>query len=351
LDYLIAGVDPGATTAVALLDFDGNLIACESRKGWGLEGVISYILSHGKPSVIATDVSPTPSFVSKIASSFGVVAYSPNENLSVGYKQDLTRSFRTLNAHEMDSLACALNAYKNLQNKIRNLKSKNAPPEAIHMVLQGVRHDRALEKISQRNVPRKKPEKRTALQGREAVQKPDFKSNVYAERVNFLECELSKRENEVRLLKDKNAGLKREMHLEFKKDEKIQVLLKNIKSLKKRLRSLQKRLKNVARLKKMVLQASAGEVMAIPEYPLVNNGLTVLRGNLPKDFSEDDVKIMFTDDGKAKRILEARGVAVYETKMLDLTEGLYWITAEKIEKMGKSRRVSLEKIIEEYQKK
>jgi len=61
--YTIVGIDPGTTVGVAMLDLDGNTVDVFSAKNYSVSDTIRRIISRGKPLVVASDVTPTPSMV------------------------------------------------------------------------------------------------------------------------------------------------------------------------------------------------------------------------------------------------------------------------------------------------
>ncbi|MCX8172635.1 MAG: DUF460 domain-containing protein [Archaeoglobaceae archaeon] len=122
--YLIAGIDPGTTTAVALLDLAGNLISIRSKKDWNASEVIEFITEHGKPVIVATDKRNPPEFVSKVKASFNAVLHSPREDLNVERKRELTSSYKILNDHERDALAAAIDALNYYKSKFRNIEKR-----------------------------------------------------------------------------------------------------------------------------------------------------------------------------------------------------------------------------------
>ena len=91
--YLIVGIDPGTTTAVAALDLDGNLLHLASSRQMNMGDVVESLYRVGKPLVIASDVQEMPYSVEKIRRAFSAVAYTPKQDVSVETKVDLTSSF------------------------------------------------------------------------------------------------------------------------------------------------------------------------------------------------------------------------------------------------------------------
>ena len=75
--YLIVGIDPGTTTAIAALDLDGNLMHLESSREMNMSGVIEALYRVGKPLVVASDVQEMPYSVEKIRRAFSAVCLHP----------------------------------------------------------------------------------------------------------------------------------------------------------------------------------------------------------------------------------------------------------------------------------
>src|SRR3989338_1965903 len=60
---LIVGIDPGITTAYAVLDIEGKLIKTSSSKEFGLNQIISETTELGKVVLVGTDKSKIPNLV------------------------------------------------------------------------------------------------------------------------------------------------------------------------------------------------------------------------------------------------------------------------------------------------
>lgn len=112
---VIVGVDPGSTSAVAVIDFKGDIIKLESSKNFPPREIISRIIETGKPVIVTSDKAKIPSKVEKIANSVGAEKFIPEEDLSVDRKRELGSGE---NSHEEDAVAAALHAYKQLRSNI-----------------------------------------------------------------------------------------------------------------------------------------------------------------------------------------------------------------------------------------
>jgi len=111
-DLLIVGIDPGTTTAYAILDLDGNLIKLKSSKQLSLSTLITEVTNEGKVLAVGCDVSNIPSFVYKFATKLNAIIVKPDFDYKVGLKQRMTKEFKVRDDHQRDALAAALNAFK-----------------------------------------------------------------------------------------------------------------------------------------------------------------------------------------------------------------------------------------------
>ena len=145
--YLIVGIDPGTTTAVAALDLEGNIIYLGSSRQMTMSDVIEAIYKAGKPLVIASDVHDMPFSVEKIRRAFNGVAFSPRQDMSIEAKLEITADFPYQNDHERDALAAALEAFRNYRNKFQNLLRRVPPGYELDDVRAGIVRGQALEQV------------------------------------------------------------------------------------------------------------------------------------------------------------------------------------------------------------
>jgi len=145
--YLIVGIDPGTTTAVAALDLDGNLLHLASSRQMNMSDVIESLYKVGKPLIVASDVQEMPYSVEKIRRAFSAIAYSPKQDMSVDAKMDLSSPFPYANDHERDALSAALEAYRQYRNKFQNLAKRVPPGHDLDEVRARVIRGHALEQV------------------------------------------------------------------------------------------------------------------------------------------------------------------------------------------------------------
>ena len=115
---LIAGIDPGSTSAVAAINLEGEEVLLESRREFSRHEIIESLVETGFPVVVTSDQREMPETVEKIASSFGARKFEPENNLSRSRKQKLGKG---KNSHEKDAYASALHAYKSLKKTITKI--------------------------------------------------------------------------------------------------------------------------------------------------------------------------------------------------------------------------------------
>lgn len=117
--HVIVGIDPGKTSAVAVLDMNGNILFLASRRFAGLRWFVDSIRSVGTPAVAAGDKKNTDAMVSKIAATFGAVCFAPRYDISTARKKEMTDTDKIGNAHERDALAAARTAFNAYANKFK----------------------------------------------------------------------------------------------------------------------------------------------------------------------------------------------------------------------------------------
>jgi len=142
----------------------GRVVDLHSSKDMGMDRAIERLVSLGSVSVIATDVSPVPGFVSRMAGKLGAVVYEPEESALVFDKIVITRGYRTEDAHQRDSLAAALTAYASYRNKFVKIDSMGMDSaladEVKHLVIRGVTIEKARLMVEERGHMTAEEEKR-----------------------------------------------------------------------------------------------------------------------------------------------------------------------------------------------
>ena len=134
-DPVIVGVDPGTTTAVAVLDLDGTVLDVLSTRTADNADIVEWIIERGRPLVFAADVAPMPGAVEKLRRSFDAAGWHPESDLPVDEKLHRTRECGYDNDHERDALAAALFAADDHADRFDRIRAKVPPTVDVDEVL------------------------------------------------------------------------------------------------------------------------------------------------------------------------------------------------------------------------
>ncbi len=120
---IIVGIDPGTTCGVAAITLHGRPLYAHSKREMTKREVIETLITLGDPVIVASDVTPAPEFVEKIARSLDAAVFTPEGTLESREKQEIiahlyqTEGYRPPDSHAKDAMAAALKAFKSLKNK------------------------------------------------------------------------------------------------------------------------------------------------------------------------------------------------------------------------------------------
>jgi predicted RNase H-like nuclease (RuvC/YqgF family) len=126
-DRVIVGIDPGTTTAAAVVGLDGTVHALYSSRTADTAEVTEWIIEQGRPIIVAADVEPMPETVEKFRRSFDA-AETLHRTREAGYDND----------HERDALAAALYAYDDHEDQFDRIGAKVPPRLDREAVIAGV---------------------------------------------------------------------------------------------------------------------------------------------------------------------------------------------------------------------
>ncbi|ELY69898.1 DUF460 domain-containing protein [Natronobacterium gregoryi] len=126
-DHVLVGIDPGTTTAVAIVDLEGEVLDVWSSRTSDTAEVIEWIVERGRPIVVAADVTPMPETVEKFRRSFDAAGWTPETDLPVDEKQHRTRNHQYENDHQRDAMAAALYAVDAHEDQFDRI-AKKLPP-------------------------------------------------------------------------------------------------------------------------------------------------------------------------------------------------------------------------------
>ncbi|MDO9099060.1 MAG: DUF460 domain-containing protein, partial [Candidatus Methanoperedens sp.] len=244
-DYIIVGIDPGTTTAIAVLTLEGELRMLHSSRTISIPDVIEMIAEQGRPLIIASDVFPTPNAVEKIRRAFNAVSGSPDDVLSAEDKIEFATPYGYSNNHERDAIAAAASFYRKNKNKFEQIKKKiphgvNAE-EVIAQVVRGKSTDAAISELTKTEItePRIEPSfgktGEDVLRLRELLRKHEEKTGEMKKYQDELRAEVDLKEEKLKKLEEFIEKQRTWAYKQLKKEKMIQIRDKEIARLQKRI--------------------------------------------------------------------------------------------------------------------
>jgi predicted RNase H-like nuclease (RuvC/YqgF family) len=263
--YLIVGIDPGTTTAIAAIDLEGNLVRTESSRQTSMAETIETLYHLGKPLVIASDVQQMPYTVEKIRRAFQAIGYTPNQDRTVEEKQELTSGYAYANVHERDALAAALDALRQYRNKLQNVLKRVPPGYDLDEVRAGIIRGQSLEQILGVKEPQKPEEPREipvpAVEGKRDERVTSLEGQVkrLREYVADLQSDQKEREREIRMLRKRLHRERSTQDQKMRRDTEIIRRDQLIQSLKRQVRREQRYGQNLRKRMEKMRQYAALE--------------------------------------------------------------------------------------------
>ncbi len=285
--YVIAGIDPGTTTAIAILDLDGNLKSITSSRVFSFSDIVEHVSDSGDPLVIATDVVPTPATVEKVKRVFNAVLYTPSGDISTDEKINLARRFAYANDHERDAIAAALLAFNSYKSKFVQVEKKSPArldlDEIKAMVVRGISVDSAILQLSSTKAleaPQVEPE--AGAREKPSEESLELKSELKRQAAqigrlkNFLEelkADLKAKDEEIIAMSEKIESLKTGDAKEIRKkkeieirDKEIAVLKAEISKLRKTNQQLESRIQKLRKIKTMEASGRALPIKIVSAF-------------------------------------------------------------------------------------
>ena len=134
-DPIIVGIDPGTTTAAAVVGLEGEVLDVLSTRTADTAAIIEWIIERGRPIIVGADVTPMPETVEKIRRSFDAAGWVPSRDLPVDVKKHRTRETGYDNDHERDAIAAALGAYDAHSDQFDRIAAKVPPRQDLGTVI------------------------------------------------------------------------------------------------------------------------------------------------------------------------------------------------------------------------
>ena len=276
-DYIIAGVDPGTTTALAVLTLEGELRKLHSSRTISIPEVIEMIAEEGRPLIIASDVFPAPNSVEKIRRAFNAVPGSPEDIITTEDKIEMAKPFEYSNPHERDAIAAAVSVFRKNKNRFEQIKKKLPPgvnaDEAIAQVVRGRSVDVVIHELTKKK--RMEPEIQTvkektdedASHFRETLRRSDETIRELKNYQDELKAELEEKGNKIKELEELINRHRALIYRELKKEKEIKIRDKEIAHLRGMVSDTNKRIsflnRRINKLKKVRRLEISGRILPV----------------------------------------------------------------------------------------
>ncbi|ELZ06520.1 DUF460 domain-containing protein [Natrialba aegyptia] len=228
-DHVIVGIDPGTTTAVAIVGLEGEVLDVWSSRTSDTADVIEWIVERGRPIVVAADVTPMPETVEKFRRSFDAAGWTPESDLPIDEKQHRTREQPYDDDHQRDAMAAALYAADAHEGQFERIADKLPPgidrgeviarvvagEESVEAVLADLEDDDGADEAATEHEPRELTEDERRIKDLER-QVDRLQSHV-----ETLEGRLEEREDRIDELEDELSGARRTERKEVRQNREV----------------------------------------------------------------------------------------------------------------------------------
>jgi len=228
-DHVVVGIDPGTTTAVAIVSLEGEVLDVWSSRTSDTADVIEWIVERGRPVIVAADVTPIPETVEKFRRSFNAAGWTPTSDLPIDEKQHRTRDYPYDDDHQRDALAAALYATDAHEDQFERIANKLPPgadrgevtarvvagEESVEAVLADLEDDDGDDEEESEHQPRELTEEEQRIK--------DLKRQVdrLQSHVETLEDRVEKRDERIHELEATLSGARRQERKEVRRDREV----------------------------------------------------------------------------------------------------------------------------------
>ncbi len=240
-DHVVVGIDPGTTTAVAIVSLEGEILDVWSSRTSDSADVIEWIVERGRPIIVAADVTPMPETVEKFRRSFDAAGWTPERDLPIDEKQHRTREDPYDDDHQRDAMAAALFAVDAHEDQFERIASKLPPgidrgevtarvvadEESVEAVLTDLRDDGDDEPESTEHEPRELTEEERQIR--------DLKRQVdrLQSHVSTLEDRVDERDDRIAELEGELTASRRKERKEIRKKREMTRLERKARRLRR----------------------------------------------------------------------------------------------------------------------
>ena len=246
-DHVVVGIDPGTTTAAAVVSLDGQVLDVYSTRTADTADVIEWLIERGRPVVVAADVTPIPETVEKFRRSFDAAGWTPNSDLPVDEKLHRTREAAYENDHQRDALAAALFALDDHEDQIARISQKVPPDvERGEVIARVVAGEESVEAVlrdladdEERDEDESEHEERELTEEEEEIRRLRERVERLESHVDDLNETIDEREETIEEYEEKLSDAKREERRQARERREVKRLERENDRLERRVESLE----------------------------------------------------------------------------------------------------------------
>jgi len=227
-DRVIDGIDPGTTTAAAVVSLDGRVLDRFSSRTADTAELTEWLIDRGRPLIVAADVTPMPQTVEKFRRSFDATGWEPPSDIPIDEKVHRTRDHEYENDHERDAMAAALYAYDDHEDQFDRIAQKTPRQfdreEVIAHVVGGASVEAALRELSDEPEPDEEEsthEPRELSDEEQRIKELEAQVERLQSHNDELETELDKREETIEQYKEELSTAKRQERQEARERREV----------------------------------------------------------------------------------------------------------------------------------
>ncbi len=340
-DYIIVGIDPGTTTAVAVLTLEGELQMLHSSRTISTPEIIEMIAEQGRPLIIASDVFPTPNAVEKIRRAFNAVLGSPEDIITTEDKIEFAKPFEYSNPHERDAIAAAVSVYRKNRNKFEQIRKKIPQgvdaDEAIAQVVRGKSVDAVILELTRKE--KQEPQVETvkektedeSLHFREVLKRYEESIAEMKKYQDEMKSELDLKKNRIRELEELVNRQREQVYRELKKEKEIKIRNKEIAFLhskisesNKRISSLNERIHKLKQIRKLEI---SGQVLPVKMISAFTRD-SILKTREQFGIKKDDIVLL--KDASGGGTMTARMLADFGVRALIICNDMSHAAEEEL---------------------
>jgi len=245
-DHVIVGIDPGTTTAAAVVGLDGGVLDVYSTRTADTADVIEWLIERGRPVVVAADVTPMPETVEKFRRSFDAAGWTPNSDLPIDEKLHRTREAAYENDHQRDALAAALFALDDHEDQFERI-SRKVPPdiERGEVIARVVAGEQSVEAVlrdfdddAEESGEESEHEERELTEEEEEIRRLRTRVERLESHIDDLEATIDEREETISEYETKLSDAKREERREARERREVKRLERDKDRLERRVDDL-----------------------------------------------------------------------------------------------------------------